>query len=88
MEAGMNPEAASLSRRQQPLELMLDMLNDASLPHDLRLAAARYAAPYCHAHKGQIDTDGISRPLVVQILRFSPEASEPEPVTTIEHNNS
>jgi hypothetical protein len=86
MEAGMNPEAATLSRRQQPLELMLDMLNDASLPHELRLAAARYAAPYCHHHKGQVDTNGISQPLVVQILRFSPEASEPAVV--IEHDSN
>ena len=72
--------------RLQPLELMLDVVNDTSLSLELRLAAARYAAPYCHHHKGQVDTNGISQPLVVQILRFSPEESEPKPVM-IEHSN-
>jgi hypothetical protein len=66
---------------------MLAVVRDENLPLEVRLAAARYAAPYCHHHKGQVDTNGISQPLVVQILRFSPEASEPKPVT-IEHNSN
>jgi hypothetical protein len=87
MAAGASPEVAAQPLRQQPLELMLDVMNDASLSLDVRLNAARWAAPYVHHHKGQVDTNGISQPLVVQILRFSPEASEPKPVM-IEHNNS
>jgi hypothetical protein len=86
MAAGASSEVPALPPRLQPLELMLDLVNDASLSLELRLAAARYAAPYCHHHKGQVDTNGISQPLVVQILRFSPEASEPAVV--IEHDSN
>jgi hypothetical protein len=83
---GARPEEAALPPALLPLDLMLSVVRDENLPLEVRLAAARYAAPYCHHHKGQVDTNGISQPLVVQILRFSPEASEP-PVT-IEHTTN
>jgi hypothetical protein len=84
MAAGVNTEAAALPLRLQPLELMLNVVNDVSLPLEVRLNAARWSAPYVHHHKGQVDINGMSQPLVVQILRFS-EASEPAAVT-IEHD--
>jgi hypothetical protein len=82
--AGASPEGAAQPPRLQPLELLVNTLNDVSLPLDVRLNAARWAAPYVHAHQGRVDVSDIARPLVVQILRFS-EASEPEPVV-IEHD--
>ena len=82
---GAKPEEAALPPALLPLDLMLSVVRDENLPLEVRLTAARYAAPYCHHHKGQVDTNGISQPLVVQILRFS-EASEPKTVM-IEHSN-
>jgi hypothetical protein len=84
--AGASPEVAAKPPRQLPLEFMLDVMNDTNQSLDLRLTAARWAAPYVHSTKGHVDTSSISQPMVVQILRFSPEASEP-PVT-IEHNSN
>jgi hypothetical protein len=66
---------------------MLAVVRDENLPLEVRLTAARWSAPYCHHHKGGIDVSGISQPLVVQILRFSSEASEPKPMT-IEHDSN
>jgi hypothetical protein len=86
LAAGASPEIAAQPLRLQPLQFMLDVMNDASLPFEVRLNAARWSAPYCHHHKRQVDTNGISQPLVVQILRFSPEASEPAVV--IEHDSN
>jgi hypothetical protein len=83
---GAKPEEAALPPALLPLDLMLSVVRDENLPLEVRLTAARYAAPYCHHHKGQVDTNGISQPLVVQILRFSSEESEPKPVM-IEHSN-
>jgi hypothetical protein len=87
--AGASPEEATKPLRLQPLELMLDVVNDASLPLDVRLNAARWAAPYVHHHKGQVDTSGRDVPLQVTILRFT----DPEPLDrladkTIEHDPS
>jgi hypothetical protein len=85
--AGASPEMAALPLRLQPLELMLDVLNDASLPLDVRLNAARWAAPYCHHHRGQIDVSDAARPLVVQILKFAaPPAELADAAPTIEHD--
>jgi hypothetical protein len=86
VEAGASPEMAAKPPRQMPLDFMLDLLNDTTQSLDLRLVAARYAAPYVHSTKGHVNVSSISQPLVVQILRFSSEASEPAVV--IEHNNS
>jgi hypothetical protein len=82
--AGASPEEAALPPRLTPLRFLLDVMCDENLPVDMRLNAARWAAPYCHHHKGQVDVNGISQPMVVQILRFS-EASEPEAMV-IEHD--
>jgi hypothetical protein len=84
--AGASPEMAAKPPSQLPLEFMLDVMNDTNQSLDLRLTAARWAAPYVHSTKGHVDVSGISQPMVVQILRFSPEASEP-PVT-IEHTTN
>ncbi len=85
MAAGAPVEVVALPLRQQPLEFMLGAMNDASLPLEVRLNAARWAAPYVHAHKGQVDLNGISRPLLVQIIKFADLASEPAR-KTIEHD--
>jgi hypothetical protein len=71
LAAGASPELAAQPPRLQPLTLMLDVMNDASLPLEMRLTAARWAAPYVHHHKGQVDTGDISRPLMIQVVRFS-----------------
>jgi hypothetical protein len=85
--AGAPAEAAVRPAWQQPLEFLLSAMADENLPIETRLNAARWAAPYCHPHKGQIDVSDISRPLLVQVIRFGDLTSEPKPVT-IEHNNS
>ena len=69
--AGVNAEAAARPLRLQPLELMLDVGNDVSLPLDGRLNAARWSAPYVHHHKGQVDVSDVSRPLMIQVIRFA-----------------
>jgi hypothetical protein len=69
--AGASPERAAQPPRLQPLELLVNTLNDTSLPLETRLDAARWAAPYCHAHQGRVDVSDISRPLQVTILRFA-----------------
>jgi hypothetical protein len=84
--AGASPEMAAKPPGQLPLSFMLDLMNDTNQSLELRLVAARYAAPYVHSTKGHVDVSGISQPLVVQILRFSPEASEPAMV--IEHDSN
>jgi hypothetical protein len=85
---------AALPPRLQPLELLLDVLNDASLSLEVRLNAARWAAPYVHHHKGQVDTSGRDAPLQVMIVKFNDvrdeietndRMAEPKPVT-IEHD--
>ena len=73
-----------------PLDLMLSVVRNESLSLEVRLTAARYAAPYCHHHKGQVDTTGRDVPLTVQILRFSDleplgRSGKLEPLT-IEHD--
>ena len=83
MTVGAKPEEAALPPALLPLDLMLSVVRDENLPLEVRLTAARWSAPYCHHHKGQVDVNGISQPLVVQIVKFSPEASEPAVV--IEH---
>jgi hypothetical protein len=82
MAAGVNPDAAALPLRLQPLEFMLDVVNDVNLPLDVRLNAARWSAPYVHHHKGQIDINGISQPLLVQVIRFADgeQLEPPRPV--------
>ena len=84
--AGARPEEAALPPALAPLEFMLAVVRDENLPLEVRLNAARWSAPYCHHHKGQVDVNGISQPLVVQILRFS-EANDPKAVT-IEHDSN
>ena len=82
MTVGAKPEEAALPPALMPLDLMLAVLRNDQLPLEVRLTAARYAAPFCHPHKG-IDINGISQPLIVQVIRFSTEASEPK---VIEHD--
>ena len=81
LEAGASPEEAI----KRPLQFLLAVVADESQPIGTRIAAATSALPYTNHRLGLIDTNGISQPLVVQILRFS-EASEPEAVV-IEHSN-
>jgi hypothetical protein len=57
---GAMPEEAALPPALLPLQLMLDVVRDENLPLEVRLNAARWAAPYCHHHKGQVDVNGIN----------------------------
>jgi hypothetical protein len=82
MEAGASFEEAM----KRPLQFLLAVVADESQPIGTRIAAATSALPYTNHRLGLIDTNGISQPLVVQILRFSTEASEPAVV--IEHNSN
>ena len=87
------PELAVKSTRQQPLEFLLNVMEDESQPIATRVDAAKAAAPYVHFRKGLIDTNGRDVPLTVQILRFSDleplgRSGKPEPVMTIEHDSN
>lgn len=41
-----------------PLEFMLDVMRDKSQPEDMRLDAAKAAAPYVHPKLSSIETSG------------------------------
>lgn len=41
-----------------PLDFMLEVLRNEGLPHDMRMDAAKAAAPYCHARLNSIDVKG------------------------------
>ena len=84
---GAPPDAATSPPRQQPLEFLLNVMEDESHPIATRVDAAKAAAPYVHFRKGLIDTNGRDVPLVVQVIRFSDMTSELEPVT-IEHDSN
>lgn len=83
----MPPEVAAKPSRQQPLEFLLDVMEDENHPIATRVDAAKAAAPYVHFRKGLIDTNGRDVPLVVQVIRFGDMTSEPAPAT-IEHNSN
>jgi hypothetical protein len=87
--AGTPAEAAVKPAHQQPLEFLINVMEDQSLPLATRVDAAKAAAPYVHFRKGLIDTNGRDVPLTVQILRFSDleplgRSGKLEPLT-IEH---
>lgn len=89
MAVGASPEVAAQPLRLQPLELMLDVVNDASLPLDVRLNAARWAAPYVHHHKGQVDQAGRDVPITIQVIRFAePGSLDRLADKTIDHDPS
>jgi hypothetical protein len=78
--------------RLQPLEFLLNVMEDESHPIATRVDAAKAAAPYVHFRKGLVDTAGRDVPLTVQILRFSDleplgRSGKLEPVT-IEHDSN
>jgi hypothetical protein len=92
--AGAPPKLATKPPRQQPLEFLLNVMDDETQPIATRVDAAKAAAPYVHFRKGLVDTSGRDVPLTVNIIRFSDVADEletsdrlakPEPVT-IEHD--
>jgi hypothetical protein len=89
---GAPPDAAVKPPRQQPLEFLLNVMEDESHPIATRVDAAKAAAPYVHFRKGLIDTAGRDVPLTVQVLRFSDleplgRPGKIEPVT-IEHDSN
>ena len=92
LTVGAPPDAAVKPLRQQPLEFLLNVMEDESQTIATRVDAAKAAAPYVHFRKGLIDTTGRDVPLTVQILRFSDleplgRSGKLEPVT-IEHDSN
>jgi hypothetical protein len=94
--AGAPAERATKPSWQQPLDFLLNVMEDETQPMSVRVDAAKSAAPYVHFRKGLVDTSGRDVPLTVNILRFSDVAdeletparlAEPEP-KTIEHDPS
>jgi len=84
---GAPPDAAVKPPRQQPLEFLLNVMEDASHPIATRVDAAKAAAPYVHFRKGMVDQAGRDQPITVQVIRFSDMTSKLEPVT-IEHDSN
>jgi hypothetical protein len=80
LEIGASPEEAM----KRPLQFLLAVVADESQPIGTRIAAATSALPFTNHRLGMIDQSGRDQPITVQIMRFTPEASEPKPVT-IEH---
>jgi hypothetical protein len=81
------PEEAVKPPHQQPLEFLLNVMEDESHPIATRVDAAKAAAPYVHFRKGMVDQAGRDQPITVQVIRFSDMTSKLEPVT-IEHDSN
>ena len=65
-------DAASERDELKPLEFMLDVMRDESLPLDIRVEAAKAALPYCHPKLASIQdsgTDIISQEEALEQLR-------------------
>jgi hypothetical protein len=94
VDAGAPLALAAKPPRQLPLDFLLDAMNNEDLPIATRIDAARAAAPYTHFRKGLVDTSGRDVPQVINIIRFSDMADEPETLgrptkpgpVTIEHD--
>lgn len=48
-----------------PLDYMLSILRDPLRPDDVRLDAAKAAAPYCHPKRAPVDAEGKDSALTV-----------------------
>lgn len=56
-----------------PLEFMLNVLRDPQQDYDVRLEAAKSAAPYVHPKLANIELTGKDKgPLEISIVRYSP----------------
>lgn len=69
--------AALIEAGESPLEFLTNVFRDAKVPLDVRVDAAKCAAPYVHARLSSIDIgskDG--QPLVIEIVRFGDPAAE------------
>jgi hypothetical protein len=51
-----------------PLDFMLDVLRDELRPFDARMDAAKAAAPYCHAKRAPVGSDGEDAPGLTVIV--------------------
>jgi hypothetical protein len=78
--------AASPEGPTPPFKFLSDVMNNENNELPVRIDAAKALLPYTNFRKGLVDTAGRDVPLTVQIIRFSPEASEPAVV--IEHNSN
>lgn len=66
-----------------PLDYMLTVLRDPAQEYDVRLDAAKAAAPYVHPKLANIELTGKDKgPLEVNVLRYSSEQLAPSPVST------
>lgn len=62
-----------------PLEYMLSVLRDESLPHDARMDAAKNAAPYVHAKLSSTEIKGPNDgPVQVQAVEWQIVPAKPE----------
>lgn len=62
--------ARLLAAGQSPLEFLTGVYRDATVGLELRVEAARAAAPYVHPRRLAIANDA-DQPLTVQIVRFA-----------------
>lgn len=76
--------AAIESSGLTPLDYMLSVLRDPERDYDMRLEAAKAAAPYVHPKLANIELTGKDKgPLEVSIVRYTPaQPVGPAPVST------
>ena len=80
--AGASVELATKPSRQQPLDFLINMMDDETQSMAVRVDAAKSAAPYVHFRKVVlVDLSGHDQPQIIQTLRFG----EAKP-KTIEHD--
>lgn len=63
--------AALIEAGESPLEFLTNVFRDVDTPLDVRVDAAKSAAPYVHARLSSIDiSNKDGQPFVVEIVRF------------------
>lgn len=67
-----------------PLDYMLSVLRDPKQDYDVRLEAAKSAAPYVHPRLANIELSGNKdKPLEVRVVRYSDRATQPVGATGV-----
>ena len=73
---------------QLPLEFLLAVMHNTRHTIEVRVDAAKAAAPYVHFRKGMIDSTGRDVPITVHVVRFSEAVAPAEAVKLIDHEPS